>query len=212
MSMRALPQAILTGIALTSFAAVSGQHMPMDQGAPKSDYPAAPQYQQPRYLQQPQYQQPQYQQPRYPRPGQYYPSARPYAPAPQMQMAPYGRQYAPAMPQRPGYAPGYSQNPAQAQSAEAASAATPETAAGDVQVTIQQMRFNPPRVVVKKGSTVSWQQADRMPHDVVADDGGFASPRMRQGDTFSHTFEKAGTYNYYCSLHRQMRGQVVVVD
>jgi len=79
-------------------------------------------------------------------------------------------------------------------------------------VTIRQMQFNPPRILVKQGSTVNWQQVDRMRHDVKAVDGSFASPRMRQGATFSRTFDKPGTYDYYCSLHPQMRGQVVVVE
>jgi len=29
-------------------------------------------------------------------------------------------------------------------------------------------------------------------------------------ERFSHTFDKPGTYPYYCSLHPKMTGQVVV--
>ena len=130
-----------------------------------------------------------------------------------MQQPSYGRPYGPAMPQMPGYAPAYPQGAPMQQPQASANSVTGDTAAeGDVTVTIKQMQFNPPRIVVKKGSTVNWEQADRMPHDVKATDRSFSSPRMRQGATFSQTFDKPGTYDYYCSLHPRMRGQVVVVE
>jgi amicyanin len=120
------------------------------------------------------------------------------------------------MPQMPGYAPAYPQDAplpqSQVQPQPPSPAADDRVAMGDATVTIRQMQFNPPWIVVKQGSTVNWQQADRMTHDVRATDRSFASPRLRQGTTFSQTFDKPGTYDYYCSLHPQMRGQVVVVE
>jgi len=225
MKTRVLPTILLLSTAPLGLSAIAEQHMAADTGAAQQAYPAGPQYQAPQYqapqyrapqYQAPRYQAPQYQAPRYQAPQQYNPYARPYAPRPPMQAPSYGHQYGPAMPRMPAYAPGIRQgaplNQPQAQPAPASDVNADVPATGDVTVTIKQMQFNPPRIVVKKGSTVNWQQADRMPHDVKARDKSFASPRMRQGDSFSQTFDEPGTYDYYCSLHPRMRGQVVVVE
>jgi len=210
-----LPTVLLVSTAIYVLPATAGDQLASEPGAAQQAYMAAPQYQAPQY-QMPQYQAPQYRAPQYQAPRPYNPYARPYAPRLPMQSPSYGRQYGPAMPQMPRYAPAYRQgsplNQPQAQPAPASGVNKDEAATGDVTVTIKQMQFNPPRIVVKKGSTVNWQQADRMPHDVKANDKSFASPRMRQGDTFSQTFDEPGTYDYYCSLHPRMRGQVVVVE
>ena len=39
---------------------------------------------------------------------------------------------------------------------------------------------------------------------------GIASGNLVGGDTFSHTFSSAGTYNYFCNVHLWMHGTVVV--
>ena len=38
----------------------------------------------------------------------------------------------------------------------------------------------------------------------------FKSPVLDTDQRFSHTFEKAGTYKYFCSIHPRMTGQVQV--
>ena len=42
------------------------------------------------------------------------------------------------------------------------------------------------------------------------DGGGIASSVLNHNDTFSHTFTKAGTYHYICSIHPFMHGTVIV--
>ena len=132
-----------------------------------------------------------------------HPLARPYAGP----MRPYPPMYA-----NPGYAA--VQTPAPAVTAAAAPDATNAAKAPDVaesaQVSIAQMRFSLPTVTIQEGGTVTWQNAESMPHTVTASDGSFGSPQLRNGDVFSKTFDKAGTYSYYCSLHPMMRGTVVV--
>jgi plastocyanin len=76
------------------------------------------------------------------------------------------------------------------------------------EVTAKDLRFNPARIEVPAGTTVTWRFDDRgVPHDVVAD--GFHSERM-SGGTFTHQFTEAGTYAYKCSLHQGMTGEVIV--
>jgi amicyanin len=154
--------------------------------------------------------------PRYGMPTPYY---RPYGGMmpPPGYPSPYGAQAMPHQGQAGGYqapAPaGYGSSAAPAPAVPAAESA--DTTAEPVEnaaVSIQQMRFDPPRVVVKKGGTVTWKQRDSMPHMVTANDGSFSSSRLDGGTTFSQTFEEAGTYAYYCGLHPSMRGEVVVID
>ena len=44
----------------------------------------------------------------------------------------------------------------------------------------------------------------------VSTDGVFKSKVMDTDEKFSHTFDKAGTYPYYCTIHPKMTGKVVV--
>jgi plastocyanin len=72
--------------------------------------------------------------------------------------------------------------------------------------------FTPPSVTASVGQTVAWVFQDTNPHTVTADDDSFTSPKggLANGKTFSHTFDKAGTYKYHCFIHPQMLGTVVV--
>ena len=79
-------------------------------------------------------------------------------------------------------------------------------------VSIENMSFNSPVIKVKKGSTVTWKNNCQFNHDVVANDGSFKSELLKPGDTFSQKFDKAGTFNYYCSVHPSMKAQVIVED
>jgi hypothetical protein len=45
---------------------------------------------------------------------------------------------------------------------------------------------------------------------VVANDRTFGSNTLEQNATFSFTFDKGGQYPYFCSLHPNMVGTVVV--
>jgi amicyanin len=92
-----------------------------------------------------------------------------------------------------------------------ASAAQPADATESASVSISQMRFATPTVTIKAGGTVTWTNAESMPHTVTASNGSFDSPQLGAGDTFSHTFAEPGTYEYYCKLHPMMRATVVVV-
>jgi plastocyanin len=51
---------------------------------------------------------------------------------------------------------------------------------------------------------------DSVNHTVVADAGGFGSSTLSSGESFSFTFETAGSYAYYCSIHPEMTGTVTV--
>ena len=83
-------------------------------------------------------------------------------------------------------------------------------AAATKAVSIKGMKYNPASISIKAGDTVAWKNDDDRDHTVVADDGSFKSEKIGSGESFSHTFSKAGKYAYSCSYHPRMKGTVVV--
>jgi plastocyanin len=86
----------------------------------------------------------------------------------------------------------------------------PATAADGTQVVVDNFSFAPATTAVPVGTTVTWTNHDDIPHNIVSPEQKFKSPVLDTDETFSHTFDAAGTYKYYCSIHPRMTGQVVV--
>ena len=78
------------------------------------------------------------------------------------------------------------------------------------EVKIDNFSFVPPVLTVTAGTTVTWTNRDDIPHTVVSNDGVFKSKVRDTDETFSYTFDKPGTYPYFCSIHPKMTGKVVV--
>jgi plastocyanin len=84
-------------------------------------------------------------------------------------------------------------------------------AAGDeTKVGIDNFAFTPAELTIKPGATVTFENHDDIPHLVVAVDGKYRSKALDTNDRFSVTFDKPGEYNYFCGLHPQMKGKIVV--
>ncbi|MGB8321328.1 MAG: cupredoxin family copper-binding protein [Candidatus Acidiferrum sp.] len=84
-------------------------------------------------------------------------------------------------------------------------------AASAIDVKIDNFTFAPGTITVPKGTTVNWTNRDDIPHTVVAEDKStFKSKALDTDDKFSYTFDKSGTYSYFCSLHPKMTAKVVV--
>jgi plastocyanin len=80
-----------------------------------------------------------------------------------------------------------------------------------VEVKIDNFTFAPPTLTVAVGTTVKWVNRDDIPHTVVSEDKStFKSKALDTDDSFSYTFTKPGTYNYFCSIHPKMVAKVVV--
>jgi plastocyanin len=78
------------------------------------------------------------------------------------------------------------------------------------EVVIEGLAFNPAEINVPVGSTVTWSNEDSVTHTVTARDNTFDSGNLPAGGTFNYTFEEKGTFEYYCTLHPNMEGKVVV--
>jgi Icc protein len=89
--------------------------------------------------------------------------------------------------------------------------AAPSAATGAANaINIDNFSFGPAIAMVPAGTTVTWTNHDDIPHNVISTEKAFASPVLDTDQKFSFTFEKAGTYPYYCSIHPKMTGKVIV--
>lgn len=94
---------------------------------------------------------------------------------------------------------------------DAASADEPADDASDgaVAVEIGDFFFEGDRTSIEVGDTVTWTHQGDVTHNVTSRDDSFASDNLSPGDTFMHTFDAAGSFEYVCTLHGQM---VATVD
>jgi plastocyanin len=84
-------------------------------------------------------------------------------------------------------------------------------AAGDPGVTVADFRFAPGTTTVQVGQTITWINEGPSAHTATAHDHSFDTGVLGKGASASHTFTRAGTFAYYCSIHRFMHGTIVVV-
>ncbi len=80
-----------------------------------------------------------------------------------------------------------------------------------VAVDIKDFAYNPDPVTVKIGQSVTWTNRDAEPHTATARDREvLQSGALKQGESFTQAFDTAGTYEYFCEFHPNMKGTVVV--
>ncbi|MEW6604915.1 MAG: cupredoxin family copper-binding protein [Thermoproteota archaeon] len=72
--------------------------------------------------------------------------------------------------------------------------------------------YNPNPIEIRTGDTITWVNDDSAIHTATASDGTFDSDILRRGETFSFTFDNEGEYPYYCDVHPNMVGTVVVMQ
>jgi plastocyanin len=75
-------------------------------------------------------------------------------------------------------------------------------------VDIQNFAFSPATLTVKKGTTVTWTNNDSAAHQIKSTT--FNSSQFGKGQTFSFTFNDAGTFDYSCAIHPSMLGKIIV--
>ena len=86
------------------------------------------------------------------------------------------------------------------------------TASATKAVSIIDFDYTPASITVNSGDIVQWTNNGAVPegHDVTGD--GLDSGLMNQGDTYSFTFNSAGSYSYLCTIHPSMTGTVEVLS
>ena len=75
--------------------------------------------------------------------------------------------------------------------------------------------YTPSKIVIKQGNSVTWVNEDVAFHSVTSGyydepseifDSGYLDPE----ESFTFIFENIGIYDYFCTLHPWMKGQVIV--
>jgi plastocyanin len=78
-------------------------------------------------------------------------------------------------------------------------------------VLIQDFRFKPAHITIKRGTRVIWINKDSTAHTATANNNrSFDSGRLGKGQRYTHTFKRAGKKRYHCEKHPDMRASVVV--
>ena len=76
--------------------------------------------------------------------------------------------------------------------------------------------YEPHEAIIDVGGEVTWTNTDTAAHTATSGnptdgpDGAFDSSLFGPGKTFSHKFDEAGTFNYFCQVHPWMAGVVTV--
>ncbi|MBI2765927.1 MAG: cupredoxin family copper-binding protein [Chloroflexi bacterium] len=77
-------------------------------------------------------------------------------------------------------------------------------------VTIQDFAFSPGNLQVPIGARVTWTNQDSAPHSATANGGAWDTGVLRQGKSATITFTTSGTFDYYCTVHPNMKARLVV--
>jgi plastocyanin len=77
-------------------------------------------------------------------------------------------------------------------------------------VAIKATGFSPATVTIATTDAVRWTNRDTKNHQIVANNGSFASAVIAPGKTYRHVFNSAGTFRYHDALHPSLTGKVVV--
>ena len=77
-------------------------------------------------------------------------------------------------------------------------------------VSIDDFVYKPAELTVKSGTTVTFTNKDGFAHTVTAKDRSYDSENLDEGQSFEHTYDEPGTYEYFCAIHNSMTGSVVV--
>jgi plastocyanin len=77
-------------------------------------------------------------------------------------------------------------------------------------VAIKPDGFSPVTRTIQTGDSIRWRNDDTTNHQVVADNGLFASPILRPKATYTKTFTTSGTYRYRDALEPAERGTIIV--
>lgn len=76
--------------------------------------------------------------------------------------------------------------------------------------------YSPNIISIKAGEVLTFDNIDANFHTVTSGtqeygpDGTFDSGLLKAGDTFELTLDKPGTYQYYCTIHPNMVGTIIV--
>jgi plastocyanin len=86
------------------------------------------------------------------------------------------------------------------------------TASAEPRVSLVDNGYVPAQFVVRLGASVTWVNSGNDGHDVTGNGpgGAWRSGPLAPSERYQRQFPLAGTYDYACSIHPEMRGRLVV--
>ncbi|MEM9603446.1 MAG: cupredoxin family copper-binding protein [Pseudomonadota bacterium] len=97
-------------------------------------------------------------------------------------------------------------------SVSGSSSGTADAPEGAITVAISNFAYVPAQLTVSAGDTVVFVNEDGAPHSATATDGSFDTGVFAGGESGAITVGSAGTYAYFCSVHPNMKGTLVVTE
>ena len=78
-------------------------------------------------------------------------------------------------------------------------------------INIQNFAFSPSTLTIRQGDNVIWTNQDSAGHTVTSDSGSeLNSELLGKSESYSHTFNTAGTFEYHCKPHPYMKAKIIV--
>lgn len=77
-------------------------------------------------------------------------------------------------------------------------------------VDIKSMDYKPGNLQVPAGAAITFVNHDSVPHSATARDGSWDTGLLKKSESKTLTFDKPGTYAYYCTLHPAMKARIEV--
>jgi plastocyanin len=86
---------------------------------------------------------------------------------------------------------------------------------GTNEIFMKNTAFTPANRAISIGTTLTWKNQDNFAHTVTSGTPGnpsglFDSGNLGSGGSFSYTFNSAGSFKYFCSIHPAMTGTITV--
>ena len=77
-------------------------------------------------------------------------------------------------------------------------------------IVIENMRYTPASLTIKRGDRVVWENKDLFPHTATADTNAFDSDDLPSERSWAWDAEKLGDYAYHCAYHPMMTARLIV--
>lgn len=77
-------------------------------------------------------------------------------------------------------------------------------------ISISDMKFTPAITNAQIGDVIEWSNQDLVPHSVTSDNKQFDSKAILPNKNWSMKLKKKGNFNYHCTFHPVMKGQLLI--
>ena len=77
-------------------------------------------------------------------------------------------------------------------------------------IAIEDFLYSPEDLTINAGTTIIWTNFDNAVHDATERERSWSTPLLSKLESDLITFDQAGTFEYFCSIHPWMEGAITV--